>query len=67
MLTYKDIERLPEDDRAVSRASHNYYQALLKGVSESERRRLQQIWLHEIHRRWPDTLRCDGIIHANNR
>ena len=60
MLTYKDMDRLPENDRAVTRASHDYYQALLSGASESERRRLRLAWLHEIHRRWPDTPDFDG-------
>jgi hypothetical protein len=55
MLTYKEMERLPENERAVTRASHDYYQALLKGASASEQHRLRQAWLQEIHRRWPDT------------
>ena len=53
MLTHRDIESLPPDDQAVTRASHEYYQALLSGMPEDERRRLRQIWLTELQRRWP--------------
>ena len=53
MLTHRDIESLPPDDQAVTRASHEYYRALLSGMPEDERRRLRQIWLTELQRRWP--------------
>jgi len=53
MLTHRDIDSLPLDDRAVTRASHEYYRALLSGMPEDERRRLRQIWLTELQRRWP--------------
>ena len=56
MLTDKEIKRLPENDREVTRASHDYYQALLSGAPDSELRRLRQAWLCEIYKRWPDTL-----------
>jgi hypothetical protein len=56
MLTYKEIKRLPENDREVTRASHDYYHALLSGAPDSELRRLRQVWLGEIYKRWPDTL-----------
>jgi hypothetical protein len=53
MMTSRDIELLPEDDQAVTRASYDYYRALLSGAPEDERRRLRRIWLTEIQRRWP--------------
>lgn len=56
MMTQRDIERLPADDQAVTRASHDYYRALLSGVSKDERQRLRRVWLSEIQRRWPGTL-----------
>ena len=56
MLTYKEMDRLPENDRAVTRASHDYYQALLNGAPGEELRKLLQMWLGEIHKRWPETL-----------
>lgn len=65
MLTYKEMERLPENERAVIRASHDYYQALLRGAPTNEQHRLRQTWLEEIHRRWPDTLTCGGTTHPD--
>jgi|APFre7841882590_1041340.scaffolds.fasta_scaffold26817_2 hypothetical protein len=56
MLISKELEWLPEDDRVVTLASHDYYRALLRGAPDSERRRLQQAWICEIHKRWPDVL-----------
>ena len=53
MLTHRDIESLPPNDQAITRASHEYYRALLSGMPEDERRRLRQIWLIELQRRWP--------------
>lgn len=54
VLTYKDMNRLSEGDRAVNRASHDYYQALLRGACEQELQQLLQTWLGEMHKRWPD-------------
>ncbi|MCP5424734.1 MAG: hypothetical protein H6970_06655 [Gammaproteobacteria bacterium] len=54
MMTLHEIDALPPDDRAVTRASHDYYRALLVGAPLGERRRLRQAWLSEIQRRWPD-------------
>lgn len=59
MLTYRDMNRLSEGDRAVNRASHDYYQALLRGACEQELQRLLQTWLGEMHKRWPDLLPPD--------
>lgn len=59
MLTYRKMNRLPKGDRAVNRASHDYYQALLKGASDQELQQLLQTWLGEIHKRWPDLLNQD--------
>jgi hypothetical protein len=53
-MTHRDIELLPENDQAVTRASYNYYRAVLKGQSVNERNQLRQIWLREIQRRWPN-------------
>jgi hypothetical protein len=55
MMTPNEIDALPQNDRAVTRASHDYYRALLVGVPLGERQRLRQAWLCEIQRRWPDT------------
>lgn len=56
MLISKELDCLPEVDRVVTLASHDYYLALLNGAPRSERRRLQKAWLCEIYKRWPDTL-----------
>ena len=56
MMTNREINSLPENDQAVTRASHDYYKALLSGLPKDEQRRLRLIWLNEIQRRWPDTL-----------
>ncbi|MEE4379914.1 MAG: hypothetical protein V2J55_20695 [Candidatus Competibacteraceae bacterium] len=55
MMTNREIDLLPQGDRAVTQASHDYYRALLVGVPVGERQRLRQAWLHEMQRRWPDT------------
>lgn len=52
-MTISNIEKLPESERAVTRASHLYYLALLHGASDTTRLRLRRIWLAEIARRWP--------------
>lgn len=54
MLTYHDIERLSNADRVVTWASHDYYQALLRGASEVKRRQLRQMWLCALRSRWPE-------------
>jgi hypothetical protein len=54
MMTIRDIEKLPEGERAVTRASYQYYRALLQGAPDATRQRLRQLWLGEIRRRWPD-------------
>ncbi len=56
MLTSIEIKRLPRKDRSVNRASHAYYQALLSGVPDEELQRLRRAWVHEILKRWPDTV-----------
>lgn len=55
MMTIRDIEKLPECERAVTRASYQYYRALLHGVPYETRQRLRHRWLVELRRRWPDT------------
>ncbi|MFO1372881.1 MAG: hypothetical protein U1F42_11015 [Candidatus Competibacteraceae bacterium] len=57
MMTIRDIEKLPEYDQAVTRASHAYYRALLHGASYEKCQRLRRAWLAEIQRRWPDALK----------
>jgi hypothetical protein len=57
MMTLRNIEKLPECERAVTRASHQYYRALLQGASDATRQRLRRLWLSEIRRRWPDAWR----------
>lgn len=57
MMTLRDIEKLPECERIVTRASHQYYRALLQGAPGATRQRLRQLWLGEIQRRWPDAWR----------
>lgn len=52
-MTISDIEKLPECEQAVARASYQYYRALLHGASDTTRLRLRCIWLAEIERRWP--------------
>lgn len=51
MMTIRDIEKLPECERAVARASYQYYRALLHGAPNTAC--LRRIWLAEIERRWP--------------
>jgi hypothetical protein len=58
-MTSRDIELLPENDQAVTRASYNYYRAVLTGKSINERYQLRQIWLREIQRRWPNLVELD--------
>ena len=58
MMTIRDIDKLPEGERAVTRASHRYYYALLHGAPDATRQRLRQLWVVELRRRWPDT--CQG-------
>ena len=57
MMSIREIEKLPEDQRAVTRASYQYYRALLQGAPDATRLRLRQLWLGELQRRWPDTWR----------
>lgn len=57
MMTIRDINKLPECERAVTRASYQYYRALLHGVPDATRQRLRQLWLVELQRRWPDPWR----------
>jgi hypothetical protein len=57
MMTIRDIEKLPAGERAVTRASYQYYRALLQGAPDPARQRLRRLWLSEIHRRWPDAWR----------
>jgi ubiquinone/menaquinone biosynthesis C-methylase UbiE len=44
-------------ERAVTRASHQYYRALLHGAPAATRQRLRQLWLVELRRSWPDAWR----------
>jgi hypothetical protein len=53
MMT-REIEKLPQCERAVARASYQYYRALLRGASCETRCRLRYRWLAEQRRRWPD-------------
>lgn len=57
MISIREIEKLPEDQRAVTRASYQYYRALLQGAPDATRLRLRQLWLGELQRRWPDAWR----------
>ena len=57
MMTLHMIEKLPESERAVTRASYHYYRALLQGAPDATRQRLRRLWLSEIQRRWPDAWR----------
>ncbi|HRD64608.1 MAG TPA: hypothetical protein PKY50_00465 [Candidatus Competibacter sp.] len=57
MMTIRDINRLPECERAVTRASYQYYRAVLHGAPNATRQRLRQLWLVELQRRWPDAWR----------
>lgn len=54
MMTIRDIEKLPRGERAVTRASYQYYRALLHGASAGTRQTLRRQWLVELQRRWPD-------------
>lgn len=54
-MIMRDIEKLPEDERAVLRASHCYYRALLQGAPVETRQRLYHLWLREVRQRWPET------------
>ena len=56
-MTLRNIEKLPEGERAVTRASHQYYRSLLQGAPDATRQRLRRLWLSEIRRRWPDAWR----------
>lgn len=58
-MTSQDIELLPKKDQAVTRASYDYYRAVLKGKSINERYQLRQIWLQEIQQRWPNLVEPD--------
>lgn len=58
MMTIGDINKLPEYERAVTRASYHYYRALLHGAPVATQQRLRQSWLSEMRRRWPDA--CNG-------
>ena len=57
MMTLHMIEKLPESERAVTRASYHYYRALLQGAPDATRQRLRRLWLGELRRRWPDAWR----------
>lgn len=57
MMTIRDIDKLPEGERAVTRASHQYFCALLHGAPDATRDRLRQLWVMELQRRWPDAWR----------
>lgn len=56
MMTIRDINKLPECDRAVTRASYEYYRAVLHGAPHEKCQRLRCAWLAEIQRRWPGAL-----------
>lgn len=58
-MTRRDIDLLPENDQAVTRASYNYYRAVLNGKPIHERDQLRQIWLQEIQQRWPNLVALD--------
>jgi hypothetical protein len=62
MLTSKELERLPEDDRVVTLASYHYYRALLSGAPDCKRQQLRKAWLCEIYKRWPDTAALQPTI-----
>ncbi len=57
MMTIRDINRLPESERAVTHASYQYFRAVLRGASDTKRQQLRRRWLGEIQRRWPDSCR----------
>jgi hypothetical protein len=59
MMTTGEIELLPEAERAITRASHNYYRALLSGAPKDKRQKLRRAWLNEIQRCWPGLLNRD--------
>ena len=54
MMTIGDINKLPERERAVTRASYQYYRAVLNGAPAPTRQRLRQSWVMELQRRWPE-------------
>lgn len=54
MMTIGDINKLPERERAVTRASYRYYRAVLNGAPVTTRQRLRQSWLIELQRCWPE-------------
>jgi hypothetical protein len=56
MMTNYEIDLLPAAERAVTRASHEYYRALLSGAPQDKRQRLRKAWLSEIQRCWPEAL-----------
>jgi hypothetical protein len=55
IMTIRDIEKLPEQERAVARASYQFYRALLHGAPYRARLRLREAWMAELARRWPGT------------
>lgn len=57
MMTLRDIASLPEDEQPLTRASHDYYRALLRGLPETSLRQLRRTWLAEVQHVWPDALR----------
>jgi hypothetical protein len=56
-MTIRDINRLPKSEREVTRASYQYYRAVLQGAPDTTRQRLRRLWQGEIQRRWPDACR----------
>jgi hypothetical protein len=57
MMTIRDINRLPKSERELTRASYQYYRAVLQGAPDTTRQRLRRLWQGEIQRRWPDACR----------
>lgn len=54
MLTRDKIEQLPQNDRVVARASHEYYWLLLAGASKDQRQEQLRVWWKALQRQWPD-------------
>jgi hypothetical protein len=52
MLKFSEVEKFSIADRA----SHDYYQASLKGASGVKLRRLRQIWMCALQNRWPELI-----------